>query len=143
MRTLGPALAAAAVLAAPGLVPTSVDAATSTYTATLSAAEEVPVAGPPGGAGAATITIDTAASRLCYDVTWSREVGTPNAGHIHKGPSGTSGPIEVVLNLPAQPRACMQVPAVVLQDIVADPGGHYVNVHSNAYPNGAVRGQLH
>jgi CHRD domain len=143
MRALGFTVAAAAVIAAPGLVPASVEAAPSTYTATLSAAEEVPVPGPPGGTGAATITIDVAAGTLCYDLSWSSQVGTPNAGHIHKGPQGTSGPIEVIFNLPAQPKACMQVPAVVLQEITSDPGGHYVNIHSNAYPNGAVRGQLH
>jgi CHRD domain len=143
MRALGFSVVAAAVIAAPGLVPASVDAAPVTYTAALSAAEEVPVPGPPGGTGTATISIDLATSTLCYEVSWSNEVGTPNAGHIHKGPKGTSGPIEVIFNLPAQPKACMQVPGVVLQDIASDPGGHYVNVHSTAYPNGAVRGQLH
>ena len=46
-----------------------------TYTAALSAAEENPAPGPEGGTGAATITIDMAAKSLCYDVSWSKEVG--------------------------------------------------------------------
>jgi hypothetical protein len=110
-------------------------------TAAMTAAEETPP-GPDGGTGAATITIDEAKNTLCYDVSWSKEVGNPNAGHIHKGKKGLAGPIVVPFQLPDKPKDCVQVENGVLKDILADPAGHYVNVHTNMYPGGAVRGQL-
>lgn len=128
------ALAAAPASAAP--------AAASPYHATLSASEENPTTGPAGGTGTATVTIDAAAGQLCYDLTWSPQVGAPSAAHIHKGPAGTSGPIVVILNEPPSPKACVMAAGPVLQAIAADPNGYYVNIHSNAYPGGAVRGQL-
>jgi hypothetical protein len=112
------------------------------FKATLSATEEVPTPGPNGGTGNAIVSIDMNAKQLCYDVTWSKEVGTPSAGHIHKGPKGVNGPIIVFFDLPSKPKDCITVETAVLQDIVNDPGGHYVNVHSRDFPNGAVRGQL-
>ncbi len=49
----------------------------------------------------------------------------------------------VKFNGPAQPRACVAPePGTSLQSIIANPGNYYVNVHSAAYSNGAVRGQL-
>ena len=113
-----------------------------TYTAALSAAEETPAPGPSGGTGTATITIDMAAKNLCYDVSWSKEVGTPTAGHIHKAPKGLNGPVVVQFDLPAKPKACVPVDATILNEIAGDPAGHYVNLHADKYPNGAVRGQL-
>jgi hypothetical protein len=113
-----------------------------TYSATLSATEETPTAGPNGGTGAAKIEIDQATKTLCYDVSWSKEVGTPSAGHIHKGDKGTNGMIVVKFDLPAKPKACLQVDGAILDGIAANPGGYYVNVHTTLYPNGAVRGQL-
>jgi hypothetical protein len=110
-------------------------------TAAMTAAEETPP-GPDGATGAATITIDESQDTLCYDVSWSEEVGTPTAGHIHKGQKGLAGPVVVNFQLPDKPKDCLQVEKGVLQDILADPGGHYVNVHNNMYPAGAVRGQL-
>jgi len=112
------------------------------YSATLSATEETPTPGPSGGTGAAAMTIDMVAKTLCYDVRWSPEVGNPTAGHIHKGPKGLNGPIVVQFDLPAKPKACLQVDSTILGEIAGDPAGHYVNIHADKYPNGAVRGQL-
>jgi len=134
--------ASLALLGLLGVAPPARAADQKTLTAALSAAEETPAPGPAGGTGAATITIDMAAKTLCYDVTWSKEVGTPTAGHLHRGPKGLNGPIVVQFDLPAKPKACVQVDSTVLSGIAGDPGGHYVNVHTSQYPNGAVRGQL-
>jgi len=111
------------------------------YTAAMTAAEETPP-GPDGATGAATVTIDTAKNTLCYDVSWSKEVGNPTAGHIHKGKKGAPGPVVVAFSLPDKPKDCLQVDNADLTEIAKDPDGHYVNVHNNMYPGGAVRGQL-
>jgi hypothetical protein len=130
---IGLGLAATPASAAP--------AAASAYHAALSASEETPTPGPAGGTGTARVTIDAVAGQLCYDLSWSPQVGTPSAAHIHKGAKGTSGPIVVVLSATTA-HTCIAEPGPVLQGIAADPAGYYVNIHSNAYPGGAVRGQL-
>ena len=111
------------------------------FTAAMTAAEETPP-GPQGGTGAATVTIDLATSMLCYDVSWSKEVENPNAGHIHKGAKGTPGPVVVSFSLPDRPKDCIKADANALKQISADPAGHYINIHNNRYPGGAIRGQL-
>jgi CHRD domain len=126
---IGLGLAASPLLAAAAPVP---------YHATLAAAEEK-TPGPSGGAGTAKITID--GTQLCYDLTWNAATGTPIAAHIHQGPRGTSGPIVVVLS-PTTAHTCTAVAAPVAQGIAANPAGYYANIHTNAYPDGAIRGQL-
>lgn len=130
-----------ALLGLLGAAPPARGADTKTFTAAMTAAEETPP-GPEGATGAATITINTADSTLCYEVSWSEEVGEPNAGHIHKGQKGLTGPAVVNFKLPDKPKDCLKVDGGVLSAIASDPGGHYVNVHTSQYPAGAVRGQL-
>jgi CHRD domain-containing protein len=116
--------------------------AAAPYHAALAAGEEVPNPGPSGGTGTAKITVDVVKGQLCYDLSWSSQVGAPSAAHVHRGAKGTNGPIVVVLNEPPSPKACVPADVAVLQGISADPGGYYVNIHTSAYPGGAVRGQL-
>lgn len=130
-----------ALLSLVGIAPPA-HAESKTYSAALAASEETPAPGPAGGTGAAKITIDMAAKSLCYDVSWSPEVGTPTAGHIHRGPKGLNGPVVVQFDLPAKPKACVTADSAILDQIAANPGGHYVNIHTDKYPAGAVRGQL-
>jgi hypothetical protein len=132
---IGLSLAASPASAAP--------AAASPYHAALAASEEVPTPGPAGGTGTAQVTIDQVTNQVCYTLTWSPQVGTPTAAHLHLGPKGTAGPIVVKFNVPAQPSGCVAPEAgTSLANIAQNPGNYYVNVHSAAYPNGAIRGQL-
>src|SRR5579863_3498966 len=59
-------------------------AATETFTGTLSAGAEVPpVTG--SGAGTATVKLDTATKEVTYNVTYSGLSGPAAAAHIHCG----------------------------------------------------------
>jgi len=74
--------------------------------------------------------------------------------HIHKAAAGVNGPIHwdfleagnPVASVGGQPSQLRGVArartAAQLADLLANPSSYYVNVHSTAFPGGAVRGQL-
>ncbi|HEX6493487.1 MAG TPA: CHRD domain-containing protein, partial [Candidatus Dormibacteraeota bacterium] len=95
--------------------------------------------GPSGGAGTAKITID--GNNLCYDLSWNAATGNAVVAHIHQGPAGTSGPIVEPLSATTA-HTCTVVSPSVSQGIASNPSGYYVNIHTDKYPDGAIRGQL-
>ena len=131
------ALVAAAAAFSPALAVDPV-----TLKATLSGAAEVP-AGDPDGTGAATVTVDAAKGQVCFTIS-ATGIDTATMAHIHKGVVGVSGPVAVPLDPPASGSAkgCKTVAADVIAAILAAPSNYYVNVHTAAFPSGALRGQL-
>ncbi len=87
--------------------------------------------------------INMEAGTLCYflEVYGLEDV---TAAHLHKGPAGENGPPVVVLEVMGDDgdEVCADVEAELLADIAANEDGYYVNVHTQAIPAGAVRGQL-
>lgn len=79
---------------------------------------------------------------------------TFNRAHIHKGAAGVNGgihwdfleagvPVASIGGHPATLRGVASArAAAVLADLLANPDQYYVNVHSTAFPGGAIRGQL-
>jgi hypothetical protein len=102
-------------------------------------------AGEPKGVGSATILID--GTTLCFGLTVNN-LDQPTAAHIHRGVAGVNGPIVVPLTPPesgdpgASSECIPEVDPKLLREIRAHPGGFYVNVHTEQFPAGAVRGQL-
>ena len=131
------ALVAAAAAFSPALA-----AGPVTMKTALSGAAEVP-AGDPDGTGAATVTIDSAKGQVCYNLSVSG-IDKATMAHIHKGAVGVSGPVAVALDAPAtgSSSGCKAAPPEVIAAILAAPSDYYVNVHSAAFPSGALRGQL-
>jgi hypothetical protein len=113
----------------------------------LSGAEEVcegDTCGGPG-TGEADVKINSDRNEVCYDIKLEG-VTEVTAAHIHSGEKGSAGPIVVNLEYAGDDsggEGCVDgVDEGVLEKISEQPAAYYVNVHSNRYPDGAVRGQL-
>jgi len=102
-------------------------------------------AGDPNGYGSASVVF-VAPNRFCYSIIVNN-IGNPTAAHIHRGAAGVNGPIVVTLNAPnignpGVSRGCDAVGDRLAEAIRNHPQRFYVNVHTGAFPGGAVRGQL-
>lgn len=118
-------------------------AATVTLSGSGTGSEEVP-AGVASDKVAGTFDIDTTAGTLTYKISFQgSEAAT--MGHIHKGAAGTKGDVVIPFDaavINAGGSATVTVDKALLDAIVADPAGYYVNVHTASAPGGAARGQL-
>lgn len=121
---------------------TTVPAGATILNADLRGAEEVPGPGAPEGAGTARLVL-TPDGRVCADLATTK-IDPATAAHVHSGGKGVAGPVVIPLPTPKDGRAsdCVTGDPAAVAKVVADPGNHYVNVHTAAQPNGAVRGQL-
>lgn len=161
MRSRVPALLAAVLLAAgcgsdesPAIEagagastsapPSSTTATTATTTAPVAPVESQSVELTLTGSGSATATLTYDGDQLCIEGT-TDGVGAVTAGHVHAGPGGETGPVVVDLAVETEGdgpfRGCARVGAeggVVL----VDPASYYVDLHTDAEPDGAVQARL-
>lgn len=111
----------------------------------LRGAEEVPGPGHPDANGTAAISLVEERKEVCLELAVSG-LDQPTAVHLHESPVGGAG--DVVLALPApvagdaDVSACVSASGELLDQLRRHPTRFYVNVHSEAHPDGALRGQL-
>ena len=112
------------------------------YRAELNGANE-PGGGDPDGSGLARIEISDATNTVCTDLE-VRQIGAVTAAHIHRGGAGVNGPPVITLDAPDDNDSddCDTVADALVDEIRANPGGFYVNVHTADFPDGAIRGQI-
>ena len=116
-------------------------AASETFTGTLSGKAEVPPT-DSAGTGSAQVTLDTATKEITYKVTYSGLSGPAAAAHLHCGAAaGANAGVAVPFKEPASP---ISGSATLTEAQMADleAGKCYVNVHTAANKGGEVRAQL-
>ncbi len=114
----------------------------TTVKATMTGDEEVPSKGDPDGKGTASIVLDDAKNTACYELTFEN-IGDPTAAHVHTGAKGVAGPPAIDFKIKTNGnKGCVPVDPTVAKAVRDNPGGHYVNIHTADYGNGAIRGQL-
>ena len=116
-----------------------------TLVATLTGAAEAPDPGDSDGTGTAEIELNDDDNEVCWDITVANITLPASAAHIHEGAVGVAGPPVVTLSPPlanGTATGCVDASDDLVDDIIANPGDYYVNVHNADFPGGAVRGQL-
>lgn len=148
MNRISIAVAAAALC---GFAATPLHAQTVSLNAVLNGGNECSGAPPtcmlgdPDGYGVATITIPIQ-NQICVSVHVSR-IDPPTAAHIHQAGPTLNGPVVVplpapIVGSPGVSSACVGTSLAFNTSLRNNPGQFYVNVHTAAFPGGAIRGQL-
>jgi hypothetical protein len=126
------------------VVPSLVSAAGVEMEAKMKGSEE-PSGGDPNGKGTAEILANKNKEKVCFTLTY-KKIEEPFAAHIHKGKEGVDGPIVVPLveePFPSGEEGCVKkVDSDQIRKITKKPENHYVNLHNDDFPGGAIRGQL-
>jgi hypothetical protein len=117
----------------------------------VTGATDMRIVGDPNGRGEVYVFgIDGDPTTLCY-VLLVDKIAPATAAHIHEAAAGTNGPVVVNLAAPGDGNAadCLTegeagkfVGGQTVADVLSNPSGYYVNVHTSDFPDGAVRGQL-
>jgi len=111
--------------------------------AKLTAGAEVPGPGKKGATGSATIELRPPRI-ICYFVDY-RNISDATAAHVHEGAAGASGPPVITMKHIERGKieGCTPSTHAFMYRLWNFPRKFYVNIHSTAFPDGAVRGQLH
>ena len=112
-----------------------------TFLATLNGTSETP-ANASTASGSASFTYNPTTYVLSGTVTFTGV--TPTAAHIHKGAAGVAGSVVFPLGSTTitSPVSFTSAPLDATQQSDLMANLYYVNIHSTAFPNGEIRGQL-
>lgn len=109
----------------------------------LRGSEEVPPA-DPDGTGTAGLRLRSGNAEVCFTLAVRNIVLPATAAHIHRAPQGQNGNVVIPFTGPATGTSsgCVTANADLVDEILGNPAGFYVNVHNAPFPGGAVRGQM-
>ena len=92
-------------------------------------------------AGIALIALDVATDRLGYDIRFAGLTSPETAAHIHGfAPPGANAGVQHPLAAGSPKLGVWNYPAASEADVLS--GLTYVNIHTNMFPGGEIRGQL-
>ncbi len=122
---------------------------TVTVEAKLKGVNEVPGPGDNNGRGETTVKLKAKKHKVCFTLEVAK-LDPMVAGHIHKGTEDVAGKVKVTLFEDPQGlsgdgsyEGCVtDVKKRLVKKMGKVPEKFYVNLHTETYPDGAIRGQL-
>lgn len=93
---------------------------------------------PSSGSGTAVLVLNDDQTEVTYDIRYSGLQGPEIASHFHDGSPGTSGNRLLTLPLGAVKQGVWVLEGRDLTILLS--GNVYVNVHTDTYPGGEIRG---
>jgi CHRD domain-containing protein len=113
------------------------------------AGDELRDGGDSKGWGMARLDLDPEHETACYVITWNRLDGVVTAFHLHAAPRRNDGPHWIDFfngqHFNGQwntASSCVHSPRGKILDTINNPSGYYLNIHTTAHKEGAIRGQL-
>jgi hypothetical protein len=106
--------------------------------------QEIPGPGDPDGNGTVELRAMPGSGQVCWNL-YARAIDPATAAHVHRGGAGVAGPPVVTLTTPdanGRSQGCAAIDQELARHMVLAAQDFYVNVHTAAYPQGAIRGQL-
>jgi hypothetical protein len=99
----------------------------------------------PNAKGTAVFRLRRDAGLVCFRLHVENVTLPTVAAHIHRGDASTNGPVVVPLTAPGadgNSDGCTAAQTSLIDEIISNPAGFYVNVHTKEHPGGAIRAQL-
>src|SRR5439155_27353123 len=99
----------------------------------------------PNASGTAVLRIRKDAGLVCYRLHAENVTLPTIAAHIPKGPAGVNGPVVVPFSAPGangNASGCTAAAGSLIDQILGNLPGFYVNVPQKEHPGGAIRAQL-
>jgi hypothetical protein len=111
--------------------------------------DELEDGGDRGGRGIAGLDFDPGNERVCYYINWERLDGAVTAFHLHNAPRRHDGGHWIDFfndehfngdrNTVA---SCVHASRYKIDEVLDNPSDFYLNLHTTAHKEGAIRGQL-
>ena len=109
------------------------------FETTLTGAKEVP-ANDSEATGNATLTFNKGTKIFVLKVTHT--IANPTAGHIHMGAVGENGDVIFPFDSAVSPISLTSSALTDAQITALNKGDFYVNIHTEEFPGGEIRGNL-
>jgi hypothetical protein len=140
-RRLLAALGGAAMLAGAGTTAPAL-AATTDFHAVLNG-DNIGAPADADGWGRAKISINTTTNQLCTDLE-VRSIGSVTSVNVYRGAAGAQGEPISRIERPDDNDSwdCKPIGDALAREIESNPSDFYVEVRTEEFPNGAIRGQL-